>query len=143
MLSGAQPRRAFGVCFKERSLMETNIQKGSAMTQRATISVSVHYHLKSGQREPMLVEIKGFLNQCAKEPEFIMTIVHEPPERANQLVFYELWKGTRADFDAIQGQKPYRKAYIESVKQYLEKVDIEWNAPILEWGTSLTGLNRS
>lgn len=113
------------------------------MTQRATISVSVHYHLKSGQREPMLVEIKGFLNQCAKEPEFNMTIVHEAPERANELVFYELWKGTRADFDAIQGRKPYRKAYIENVKQYLEKVDIEWNAPILEWGTNLMGLNRS
>jgi hypothetical protein len=53
------------------------------------------------------------------------------------------WKGTRADFDAIQGLKPYRKAYMENVKQFLEKVDVEWNSPILEWGTNLTGRNQS
>jgi hypothetical protein len=57
-------------------------------------------------------------------------------------VFYELGKGTRADFDAIQGLKPYRKAYMEKVNQFLEKVDVEWNSPILEWGINLTGLNR-
>src|SRR6266852_8856887 len=80
---------------------------------------------------------------CAQEPEFITGIVHETPERPNEFVFYELWKGTRADFDAIQGQKPYRKAYMENVKQFLEKVEVEWNSPILEWGTNLTGLNQS
>src|SRR5258708_7705426 len=26
---------------------------------------------------------------------------------------------------------------------YLEKVDVEWNTPILEWGTNLTGLRNS
>jgi hypothetical protein len=33
------------------------------------------------------------------------------------------------EFDAIQGPKPYRKAYLE-------------NTPILEWGTNLTGLRN-
>jgi hypothetical protein len=58
-------------------------------------------------------------------------------------VFYELWRGTRADFAAIQVPKPYRKAYMENVKQFLERVDVEWNSPILEWRTNLTGLNQS
>jgi len=58
-------------------------------------------------------------------------------------VFYELWKGTRADFDAIQAPKPYRKAYLENVKQFLELVDVEFHSPILEWGTNLTGLNQT
>ena len=40
----------------------------------------------------------------------------------------------------LQGPKPYPKAYMESVKKFLEKVDVEWNSPILEWGTNLTGL---
>jgi hypothetical protein len=40
------------------------------------------------------------------------------------------------EFDAIQGPKPYRKAYPENVKKFLEKVDVEWNTPILEWGTN-------
>jgi quinol monooxygenase YgiN len=113
------------------------------MAHRATTSLSLHYHVKPGQREAVLVEITGVLDRCAKEPEFIMAIVHETPERPNEFVFYELWEGTRAEFDAIQSSKPYRKAYMENVRQFLEKVDVEWNSPILEWGTNLTGLNQS
>jgi len=113
------------------------------MAHRATTSLSLHYHIKPGQREAVLVEITGVLDRCAKEPEFIMAIVHETSERPNEFVFYELWKGTRAEFDAIQGPKPYRKAYMENVKQFLERVDVEWNSPILEWGTNLTGRKQS
>jgi len=113
------------------------------MTQRATTSLSLHYQIKPGQREQVLVDIKAMLDRCAKEPEFIMAIIHETPERPNEIVFYELWKGTRAEFDATQGTKPYRKAYIENNRKFLEKVDVEWNSPILEWGTNLTGLNQS
>ena len=50
------------------------------MTQRATTSLSLHYHVKPGQKEALLVEIRGILDRCAKEPEFIMAIIHEPPE---------------------------------------------------------------
>jgi len=70
------------------------------MTQRATTSLSLHYQVKPSQKEGLLVEIKGMLDRCAKEPEFIMGILHETPERPNQFVLYELWKGTRAEFDA-------------------------------------------
>jgi quinol monooxygenase YgiN len=113
------------------------------MAQRATTSLSLHYHVKAGQKEEVLVEMKGILDRCAKEPEFIMAIVHETPERPNEFVLYELWKGTRSEFDAIQGPKAYRKAYMENVKKFLEKVDVEWLSPILEWGTNVTGLNQS
>src|SRR5207244_11602513 len=67
----------------------------------------------------------GVLDRCAKEPEFVTAIVHETSERPNEFVFYEQCKGTRAEFDAIQGPKPYRKAYMENVKQFLERVDVE------------------
>jgi hypothetical protein len=30
----------------------------------------------------------------------------------------------------------YRTAYIENTKKFLDKVDVEWNLPILEWGTT-------
>ena len=73
------------------------------MTQKATTALSLHYHVKPGKREAVLVEIKGILDRCAQEPEFITGIVHETPERPNEFVFYELWRGTRADFDAIPG----------------------------------------
>jgi len=32
---------------------------------------------------------------------------------------------------------------MENVKKFLEKVEVEWNSPILGWGTNLTGLNQS
>src|SRR5216684_1692408 len=112
------------------------------MTPRATTSLGIHYHVKPGLRESILTEMKSMLDRCAKEPEFIMAIIHETPERPNDFVFYELWKGTRADFDAIQGSKPYSRAYTESTKRLLEKVGVEFYAPRLEWGTDLTGLNQ-
>ena len=101
------------------------------MTQRTTTSLSLRYQVKPGQKEQVLVEIKGMLDSCAKEPEFIMGILHETPERPNEFALYELWKGSRAEFDATQGPKPYRKAYIENVKKSIEKVNVEWNSPIL------------
>ena len=113
------------------------------MTQRVTTSLNLHYQVKPGQKEGLLVEIKSMLDRCAKEPEFIMGILHETPERPNQLVLYELWKGTRAEFDATQGPKPYRKAYIENTKKFIEKVNVEWNLPILEWGTNMMSLKQS
>jgi len=63
------------------------------MTRRATTSLSLHYQVKPGQKEEVLVEIKGVLDLCAKEPEFIMAIVHETPDRPNEFVFYELLAG--------------------------------------------------
>jgi len=113
------------------------------MTPRATTSLSIHYKVKPGQKEALLVEVRGILDLCAREPEFIAAIVHETPERPNEFVLYELWRGTRAEFDTIQGPKPYRKAYLENAKKFLETVNVEWNSPILEWGTNLTGLNQS
>jgi quinol monooxygenase YgiN len=107
------------------------------------IVVSLHYQVKPSQKEGLLVEIKGMLDRCAKEPEFITGILHENPERPNEFVLHELWKGTRAEFDTTQGTKPYRKAYIANTKKFLDKVDVEWNSPILEWGTNLTGLKQS
>ena len=76
-----------------------------------------------------------------KRAEFIKAIISESPERPNQFALQELWRGTRADFDAVQGIKPYRKAYLADVKQYLEKVNVKWNTPIAKWGSRLSGLN--
>ena len=93
----------------------------------------------SGRR--FLLRLKAYLTVVRRK--FITAIIHETPDRPNEFVFYELWKGTRAEFDAIQGPKPYRKAYMENSKKFIDKVDVEWNSPILEWGTNLTGLNQS
>ncbi|HXP42746.1 MAG TPA: antibiotic biosynthesis monooxygenase [Candidatus Acidoferrales bacterium] len=107
----------------------------------ATTSLGIHYYIKDGHRDTVLSKLKGVIDLCAKEPEFINAIISESPERPNQFALLELWRGTRADFDAVQGIKPYRKAYLADVKPYLEKVEVEWNTPIAEWGSRLSGLN--
>src|SRR5580700_5411060 len=107
----------------------------------ATTSLGLRYYIKDGHRDTVLSKLKGVIDLCAKEPEFINAIISESPERPNQFALQELWRGTRADFDAVQGIKPYRKAYLADVKQYLEKVDVEWNTPIAEWGSRLSDLN--
>ena len=56
------------------------------MTQKATTALNLHYHVKPGKREAILVEIKGILDRCAQEPEFITGIVHETAERPNEFV---------------------------------------------------------
>jgi quinol monooxygenase YgiN len=107
----------------------------------ATTSLGLHYYVKGGHRDTVLSKLKGVIDLCAKEPEFINAIISESPERPNQFALQELWRGTRADFDRVQGIKPYRKAYLADVEQYLEKVDVESNTPIAEWGSHLTDLN--
>src|SRR5260370_9672368 len=104
--------------------METNTWKGNTMTLRATTSLSLHYDVKPGQKEEALVEMKGMLDRCAKEPEFIMAIIHETPERPNEIVFYELWKGTPPEFDSFQGPKLYRKAYLDTVRTFVGRFDV-------------------
>ncbi len=107
----------------------------------ATTSLGLHYYIKDGHWNSVLSKLKGVIDLCAKEPEFINAIISESPERPNQLFLHELWRGTRADFDGVQGIKSYRKAYLADVKQYLEKVEVEWDTPIAEWGSRLTDLN--
>jgi len=107
----------------------------------ATTSLGTHYFIKDGHHDTVPSKLKGVIDLCMKEPEFINAVISESPERPSQLVLQELWRGTRADFDAVQGIKPYRKAYLADVKQYLEKVEVEWDTPIAEWGSRLTDLN--
>jgi quinol monooxygenase YgiN len=109
------------------------------MTQRVTTSLTIHYHVKPGMKETVLSKLKGIIDLCEQEPEFITAIIQETPEKPDEMMLYELWKGTHAEFDAVQGIKPYRKAYVADVKQYLDKIVVEWNTPIFEWGTDLTG----
>jgi quinol monooxygenase YgiN len=106
-----------------------------------TTSLGLHYYIKDGHRDTVLSKLKGVIDHCAKESEFINAIISESPEQPNQFALQEFWRGTRADFDAVQGIKAYRKAYLADVKQYLDKVEVDWNTPIAEWGSRLTDLN--
>jgi len=67
----------------------------------ATTSLGLHYSSGMGTETPYFSKLKGVIDLCAKEPEFINAIISESPERPNQFALQELWRGTRADFDAV------------------------------------------
>jgi hypothetical protein len=69
----------------------------------ATTSLGIHYFIKDGHRDTVLSKLKGVIELCTKEPEFINAVISETSERPNQFFLHELWRGTRADFDAVQG----------------------------------------
>ena len=113
------------------------------MSHQVTVSLYIHYYLKPGMKETALSKLRGIIDICQREPEFITAIIHDTPESSNQMVLYELWKGTKEDFDAIQGIKPYRTEFLADIVQYVESAVIEWNTPTFEWGTDLTGTRKS
>jgi len=46
----------------------------------ATTSLGLHYYIKDGHRNTVLSKLKGEIDLCAKEPEFINAII---PSRLN------------------------------------------------------------
>ena len=100
-------------------------------------TLNLKYTLKPGTRDAMLAELHTVLDLCAQEPEFITAILQETPEHPNELILFELWRGSHEDFIRVQGPKAYRRDYITRSKQYVETVEAVFSAPFQEWGTDL------
>ncbi len=107
------------------------------MPSAVKTTLNLKYILKPGARDEMLGELKTVLDLCAQEPEFITAVLQETPERPNELILFEIWRGSHEDFIRVQGPKPYRKEYLTRSKQYIEEVSAVFSAPFQEWGTDL------
>jgi quinol monooxygenase YgiN len=93
----------------------------------------LRYKLKPGAAGQFRVLLKNVLDECAKEPAFISTILHTYPDRPDELMLHEVWAGTRERFQQEELKKPYRKPFMEEQKLYVEHVDLEWSVPAEEW----------
>ena len=82
-------------------------------------------------------ELKTILDLCNREPEFITAIIHESKEKPDEIMLFELWKGTYEEFVKVQGPKPYREAYHRNSEKLVEGVDVQWGIPVSEWGADL------
>lgn len=107
------------------------------MSNTAYTTLNLKYTLKPDAREAMLMDLHTVLDLCAKEPEFVTAYLQETPERPNELLVFEIWRGTHEDFVRVQGPKPYRKEYLTRSKQHVEKVEAIFSTPTVEWGTQL------
>jgi quinol monooxygenase YgiN len=98
------------------------------------VAFSIRYKIKPGHRKQLMPELKKILDLCAKEPEFLLALLQESVERPNELRIFEVWKGTKEDFDRVQSPKPYRRAYMEKTMAMVVSVEVEQNSVIGEWG---------
>lgn len=104
------------------------------MLSKPTCALYLHYVIKEGNEAELLGHIEEMLDECAKEADFITAVLHRTPERPREFTLYELWRGTREEFAATQGGRPYRKAYLAATKPLVENVQVTWDSPILVWG---------
>lgn len=100
-------------------------------------TLSLNFKVKSGLKPALLAELNTILDLCAHEPEFVTAILHENPEKSDEIFLFEIWKGTPEEFLRIQGPKPYRVAYMERSKPLVERVEVAFLAPTREWGSRL------
>ena len=107
------------------------------MSTRSKTTLNLRYRLKPSARDAMLAELHAVLDLCAQEPEFITAIIQETPDRPDEVLIFEVWRGTREDFARVQGPKPYRKDYLARSKQHVESVEAVFSEPSAERGTSL------
>ena len=97
------------------------------------IALTIRYKIKPGYREQLMPELKKVLDFCAKEPEFLLAFLQESVERQNELRIFEVWKGTKEDFERVQAPKPYRRAYMEKTKAMVVSVEVEQNSVFGTW----------
>jgi quinol monooxygenase YgiN len=109
------------------------------MATKPTLTLSLHYKIKPGCKADLLKEIKTILDLCAKEPEFVAGVLHESKDDPdNEIMLFEIWKGTFEDFIRVQGPKEYRQAYMKTSKEFTAGVEVKWGIPIMEWGSGLS-----
>lgn len=106
------------------------------MSKRPKCVLNLRYTIKPGSIEPMMVELRKILDQCALEDDFVAAFLHQSPERPHDIMLYEIWHGTKEEFAKTQGSRPYRQEYMKHSKQYVESVRVEWDIPTIEWGTA-------
>ena len=104
---------------------------------RGKFTLALKFKVKAGLKLALLGELRTILDLCAREPEFVTAILHENPEKPDEIFVYEIWQGTPAEFQRVQGPKPYRVAYLERSRPLVEHVEVAFLTPAQEWGTRL------
>ena len=100
-------------------------------------TLALQFKVKPGLKLALLAELHAILDRCAREPEFVTALLHDNPERPDEIFVYEIWRGTPAEFQRVQGPKPYRVAYLRQSRPLVERVEVAFLTPVREWGTRL------
>ena len=90
-------------------------------------ALSLRFTVQPGRREALLAELAKILDLCAREPEFVAGYLHESADCPYEIRLFEIWRGTRADFERVQGPKPYRQEYLRNSRALVAAVEVDWS----------------
>lgn len=103
--------------------------------------IYARFRLRPGARDTYLALLETVLKGIEGDPWCKTIIVQADEQDPDTIILYEIWAGTRADFERRELGKPYRAEYMRVLPTLLrEPVHVEWWAPISEWCSDLTGV---
>jgi quinol monooxygenase YgiN len=104
----------------------------------AHIALIVRFRCRPGKKEALRKSICSVIDVMAREADFVNALLHESLDDPDQLVVYEIWKGTRESWLRYQLPRPYRQEYERNVAELLESRTVDWLVPVAEWESTLT-----
>jgi len=101
------------------------------------IVLIVRIETKPGMKAPFLKELDTVLESMSGEANFLKAIVHHNLEKANEVVVYETWQGTRETWLRDELSRPYRRPYEQAVSELVNDRSVDWLMPV-DRGTGRT-----
>ncbi|MFC4779306.1 putative quinol monooxygenase [Paenibacillus sp. GCM10023252] len=106
------------------------------------VILNIRFKIKPGKKEEFRDSLFALINNFRDEPAFVNAIVSDDLDQSNDLVIYEIWRGTRDSWIKEELIKPYRAEYEGALSSLIEDRNVSWLEPIGEWGSTLTHLRQ-
>lgn len=101
--------------------------------------IYARFRLVAGARDSYLALLEPVLKGIEGDPWCKSIVVQAAEEDPDTVILYEVWQGSRADFERRELVKPYRADYMRGLPALLrEPVHVEWWHPLAEWCSELT-----
>lgn len=111
-------------------------------TNKNQIILNIRFKVKPGKKEEFRKQLFTLADIMSNETNFVNAIIHDDMDQSEDIVIYEIWKGTQESWLQEEFPKPYRKEYEGVLSELLTDRIVSWLIPIAEWGSNLTGASK-
>ncbi|GGH50565.1 hypothetical protein GCM10008014_15760 [Paenibacillus silvae] len=101
-------------------------------TNNNQIILNIRFKIKPGKKDSFRESLFSMISNFKSEPSFVSAIV------SDDLVIYEIWRGTKESWIQHELNKPYRAEYEDSLTKLIDDRIVSWLEPVGEWGSRLT-----
>lgn len=102
------------------------------------VALNIRFKVKPGKKDMFRDALFSVVNVMSNEPAFVYAIISDDTDNPDDLVIYEIWRGTKESWLQEEFSKPYRKEYEDVLGDLLEERIVSFLAPISEWGSTVT-----